>query len=197
MQKAYNKIKTHYLILSLFVLLLIFLYLFLQPHLSRSIFPYQRDELLSTFTTKINNTKHVDTRESWELREFYSPGYFTYNNRGININNIPSPFRFVADIKTDDLFPFLVYFAPLTQSVDYLTTLTTIEPIIKNFPVQDVTIILQTNKIFLAQKEKTLFLIFLAPYEDLKQTNGFLNYQEKDKELTKGKQWLSLTRFQM
>lgn len=197
MEKGYGITKKNTLVLGGSIFLLILLFLLLQPRISSLLFSFKRDQLLSNFLTITKETKHINTREFWQVRELYSPGYFTVNKNGIKNANIHRSARFVSRVKEGNLFPFLVFTAPLTQSVDYLTTLTSIEPIVKNFPIEDMDIILQTNTIFLAQKGKEIYLIFLAPHVDLKQTNGFLDYQEKDKELTKEKQWLSLTRFQM
>jgi len=175
--------------------MLILLFIFLQPRLSTLLFPFKRDQLLINFITTTKDAKAVNTKEFWKVREFYSPGHFVYDNKGIK--NFPTSLLFLPDITNDSLFPFLIYTSPLTQSVDFLTTQKTIAPIVSKLSSENMNVIMQTDTLFLGQKDDAIFLVFLASQKDLIQTNGFLDYQTKDKELTKDKQWVSISRFDL
>lgn len=186
-----------YLIICLFVFFLVLLFILLQPRISSSLFSFKREQLLTSFLDAIKNTKTVNPKEFWKVREFYSPGHFVYDNRGIKATKLPLTFLSLSNTNDHALFPFLIYTSPLTQSIDYLTTLKTIRPILNLLSQEKMKIIVQTDTLFLGQKDNAMYLVFLASNKDLAQTNGFLDYQNKDKELTKDKQWLSLTRFEL
>src|SRR5581483_2899830 len=58
-------------------------FLFLTPKLTSRLFPQKRDMILKQFVQNVEKTHQVDPQKFWEFREFFSPGYYTFNRLGL------------------------------------------------------------------------------------------------------------------
>ncbi len=77
--------------------------------------------------------------------------------------------------------PFLVYQCPWMKSEDYLIS-------------QDKkTLLFPKEQVRILNDEKTIRISFSVSAEEMKKAVGYFDYNEKDKNLVKGKYWMNIT----
>lgn len=172
-------------------LVTITLFVFLEPKVSARLFPFIRSSHLNSFLTHTVPSKKIDGRTYWEFREFYSPGVFTYDKKGIEDTIVKTVFRNDIQSKDQDMLPFLFFTSPFLQSIDSLTSETSITSFIVSNAKGN---LINTPVLFMNRNDTEILLVFLLPYAAMERTNGFFDYQEKDKMLVKDKNWLNITR---
>lgn len=185
--------KKYLFLLSSFFLLSI-LFIFLEPKVSARLFPFVRTSRLNSFLTDTLTSQKINGRTYWEFREFYSPGVFTYNKKGIEETVVKSITQNDVVVDKQDILPFLFFNSPFLRSIDSLTSETTITPFL-NPDIKDS--LIRTPNLLIRRNNKEIFLLFLLPYTEMEITNGFFDYREKDKLLVKDKNWLNITRIKI
>jgi len=174
-------------------ILLMTIYMFAQPKILPLLFPTNSQQF-STLIERVKNDEQVSGQAFWEFREFYSPGYFTpYNRTAPARNNI------------SELDSILVYFNPMTPlhifrskkltSIDMLTSHATIQDITNQKSMPGFRVEYESKTSMIMRSEDKLYLVILFSNSDLQKTNGFLDYTDADRELSKNKKWLSITEF--
>lgn len=167
------------------------LFLFLQPKVSALLSQSKREKMLKNFITNVQTSQGVHGQDYWEFREFYSPGNFIFDRNGIKKINIPPdtlPF-----LSFDQFQPYLYFSSPYLSSVDSLIDEKDLQKLISPTMPEGSTILFKSNTALLFQKINITYLLFVLPYEEMKKTNGFFNYDGQDKTLLRNKNWYNVT----
>lgn len=185
--------ETGFFILLFFITSLLFL--ILSPKISSLILPIKRQILLEDFVNYTKTHGKIDSKKYWEFREFYSPGYFNFSRNGLNQALIDKAKQYInVDYNTKAAFPFLVYTSLNLKSIDILTSEKKLPGIIDKNKLSINKVMFQNdNSIIYKTSLGNVVIIFLTGEEEMKKTNGFFDYQEKDKDLVKNKNWLNIT----
>ncbi len=194
----YKTVKEKQNIAYFFLLLLVIIvpFIFLQPKLSAVVNRSKRIYLWQQFEKKITASKFIDGREFWQLREFYYPGYFIVNKEGLNDEQV---FSFLKQTELSIkggvfFYPFLQYKSGKFNSLEALVTKSTISLLFKNLSLSNKKIILNTgDQLVFFKNTKQVVLVFIKPMSEMKATNGFFDYEDREKEFTKYKLWLSIS----
>jgi len=185
--------------LIIFVLLLViilFSFLVLAPRISSSLFPIKRQMVLQAFLDTVKKTNTVNPQKFWEFREFYSPGYITFNNNGLSNSQIKT-----AENKTGIFVNtqfinriFLTFTSPHLSSFEALTTSNDFSKFIniKTLDVRQV-IFSNNNTLIYRDGKQRIYVLFLKSQSDMESANGYFSDSDADKSLINGKDWLEVT----
>ena len=192
-----QKFTENKLIFNIFIFILIITLLcLLSPKVSSQLFSYKRNTILSEFINATKTNNKIDPRAFWKLREFYSPGIYTFSREGIEKSLIQEENKKInVDYNKKNItLTFLNFSAPLLTSLDMLTEQKDLKNLInqKQFANEKVLFSDATSLIY-KETPKTIKMIFLFNETDLKKADGFFDYQEKDISLIKNRQWFSIT----
>ena len=196
--KQFNNVTIKYpLILGAVILLL---FIFLQPKLSVQLFPFKRQMIWNEFATNVKNTGQIDGRTFWQFREFYYPGYFTFDRLGLSKQKVS-----VAEVKLNvELLPeasasaFLIYKSDKVNSLEALVNTDDLSATIsdKDFTNENVLLQNTSNLIYLSSKKARIS--FIKPIDEMVTANGYYDYKNpQDKALIDGKYWLSVTEVEL
>jgi hypothetical protein len=193
-QNISHKLKEPSYFVPLVILAVIVCFFTLIPKFTSSIYPQKRAAILNQFIDSTRQNKFLDSQEYWKFREFYSPGYYTFDRNGIE-KGITLKFLNSINMTLNDKSAnvFLKFTSPKLLSLDILTTRRTLSNAItenesdKNIIYKD-----PTTKIF-REAPNTIVMLFLKTASDMKKANGFFDYQNEDKNITDGKYWLNIT----
>lgn len=179
-----KKLKEH---ISPFTLLLIITLTFalFQPRIS-SVIPQKRDHALKQFINSSLQSGQINSEEYWKFREFYYPGTFTFNENGIKESNLDTDLKKLLP-QGNSNYIFLKYQSKYLKSIDVLTDTKNLRNLFKNH-----TILANKNNLIFNRGDSTV-IVLLRNNEEMQKVNGFLKYKDRDKNLIKGKQWLSIT----
>lgn len=178
---------------TLLVVMLILCFILLTPGISSSVLPLRRDNLIKEFTLQLVQKRLLDPQEYWKFREFYSPGYFDYNKKGLS-DSLRSQFITTIGIPTSlsSGSVFLIYHSPKLSSVDLLVNKQDLRTIMNpNFTPKHV--IYQDTSTLMYEEQESYKLIFIKPITQMRTAVGFFDYDAGDKNLLDGKAWLNLT----
>jgi len=103
------------------------------------------------------------------MREFYCPGSLVFRK---NKN------------------PFLTYKCKSLISNDYLFSQNTLPNITDIDPNH---VFLKTDTLLIYKDGQKIIISFLVPTEEMQKAIGYFDYNEKDKDLVKGKYWVDET----
>ena len=184
--------------LSIIAIIILFVgFSILQPKVSSRLLVQKRQILWSNFYTNLKSTKNIDSKNFWEFREFYSPGSFLFERDGLSREEVLKVLKGmkISSTHTENDLHFLAYRSDYISSIEVLTKEKSIDSFIKDYYlISEGDLLLRgKNYILLKQNPKKVLLIFLLPESEMKKANGFFDYQEKDKELVRGKYWLDIT----
>ncbi|OGK20192.1 hypothetical protein A3D80_01040 [Candidatus Roizmanbacteria bacterium RIFCSPHIGHO2_02_FULL_40_13b] len=196
--KQFNNVTIKYpLILGAVILLL---FIFLQPKLSVQLFPFKRQMIWNEFATSVKTAGQIDGRTFWQFREFYYPGYFTFDRLGLSKQKVS-----VAEVKLNvELLPeasasaFLIYKSDKVNSLEALVNTDDLSATIsdKDFTNENVLLQNTSNLIYLSSKKARIS--FIKPIDEMVTANGYYDYKNpQDKALIDGKYWLSVTEVEL
>ena len=138
----------------------------------------------------------MDPREYWQFREFYSPGSFNFSRTGITeslLKNKQTEINIPYDQNEIDL-TFLAFTSPKLLSLDMLTKENDLNKIIDINTLKKTNVLFMNKNSLIYQKSSgRIIIIFLRNESDMKNANGFFDYQDKDKNITAGENWLNIT----
>lgn len=178
----------------LFLVLLLGIFVVLEPKVSSLVFAQTRENRWNNFIAEIKQHGELDGKTFWEFREFYSPGYFEFKRSGIDARTVSSTSR---EMRLPDNFfpgsyPFLVYKSADSISIESLVEKKLVKVFLNKFSNEG-TIIARGENFLITQKNDTAWIFLIASLEEMQKANGFFDYREKDKELVKGKYWLTVS----
>ncbi len=173
-------------------LIIIILFLLFVPKIASSLFPFKRQMLWNNFLIQVQKDKKIDPQKYWEFREFYSPGFFT-DNKTATSDQVTKALNTYGVSPSNNFSTLLTFHAPLSESIDTLTTETALKNLVK---IPSASSILFQNDTSLMYKsdDHHVIITFLLPLSEMKKANGFFDYGEKDKKLVEGKNWFSILR---
>jgi hypothetical protein len=182
---------------SIIVLIfIIILFIVLSPKVSSLLFPFKRQAVLNDFINKTKIDGKIDPQTYWQFREFYSPGYFTFSRTGVAgslSNSAAKEIGVEYNEKKIDLTD-LLFSSEQFHSLDMLTRQSNLSNILDEKQFQKEKIIFMNKNSLIYQKDiKTIQIVFLLGNNDMKEANGFFDYQEKDKKITAGENWFNVT----
>lgn len=185
--------------LGFFIFLLVFitiLFTILSPKISSLVFPTKRQILFNNFVKTVRNTNQMNGQTYWEFREFYSPGYFTFSETGIEKNLLKETKKKINVRLNEEKIDlnFLVFSSPHVSSLDMLTKQTDLSLIIpKQQLLKENIIFINKNSLIYKESPKNIKIIFLLSNSEMRKANGFFDYLDKDKKITEGENWLNIT----
>jgi hypothetical protein len=148
--------------------------------------------LWNNFLTQVQKDKKIDPQKYWEFREFYSPGYFT-DNKTASSDQVNTALTTYGVLTSNNFSTLLSFQAPLSESIDTLTTETTFKNLVKT-PSTTSILFQNDNSLIYKSDDHHVIITFLLPLSEMKKANGFFDYGEKDKKLVEGKNWFSILR---
>lgn len=159
--------NTAFYIISIVVI--VSLYLFLEPKILPSLFNVRNSNLLNNFIANTVKEKRINTQEFWKMREFYCPGVFTYDKQ----KN-----------------PFLKYNCKWLKSEEFLVTYPTFN---KKINLKNINILIENNQIQIYKDRQKLYINFIVTGSEMEKAVGVFHYREEDKDIIKNKFWLDTT----
>lgn len=168
------------------------LYIVLEPKIAERLFPFRRNFLLIGYLSSLQKTQNIDTKSFWQFREFYSPGYFTFNQYGINNTRWQQNFDVINfSSSVASLKPFLVFTSPLVTSYDFLIPSSQLNTTLIPHKISD-TVLLDKNNVLLISHKDESTLAFIKPINEIQKANGFFEFIG-DKQALKNKVVLDIT----
>lgn len=192
MKDGTYQLNYSFVIYPILFLLLGVLFFLLQPKLATTFVPGSSENRLENFITESKSGKGISGQEYWEFREFYSPGYFTFNKTGLTSGQMDKELKQILK-KIDSTSPILAFHSESLQSIDSLTTIPSIKSVKNAILFSGFKTIYEGKDQMIIEYSKKLYFFLLFSNEELQKTNGFLDYSENDRELTSNKKWLSIS----
>ena len=186
-----------YIILFLIILLGFFL---LVPKVATRLFPFERSPILNAFISDSKKNQKIDGRQFWMMREYFSPGAFTFKKEGYTINEVRSVLSNLdVSIKANPFFfPFLVFHSDRLESVEALTETNKLNQIFFSPGKNKNCIIDQTSTYMCYKDSHTLTIIFIKPMKEMMVTNGFYDYKTDEvRRLTNDRHWLVISKIRL
>ncbi len=163
---------------------------------------YKRSKLLDNFIKKTIHDNHLDLKQFWKIREFYSTGQYTFNNKIIDVQKT---FTFISNDKGADAIKIFNYNAPLIRSFDYLVKkdipndiiLAQKIDVLKNFSLSNDNNqnLLQTHNTLIKRGNNFIKIIFIRNLEEMKDVFGFSDFNKSEMEIIQDYKWLNITTF--
>lgn len=182
-------------LIILFIFILI-LFIVFSPKVSSLLFPLKRQAILNDFINKTKTNGSINAQEYWQFREFYSPGYFTFAKIGISKSlseNAVSRIGIEYNKKEIEL-TYSFFSSQRLNSLDMLTKQSSLNMLIDQKQFQkDKIVFINRNSIIYQESPKIIKIVFLLNNNDMQKANGFFDYQDKDKKITQGENWLNIT----
>jgi len=191
-----EKQNKDYIFIFLLLVIIVVSFLILTPKIASTLFPIKRQMILQTFISSTKQTNNIDPQKFWEFREFYSPGYFTFNRNGLTnaqIKTIEDKTGIPVDMKNVSKI-FLIFTAPHLNSFEGFVTTTKLSDVVNIQALgSKETIFSNNNTLMYKDSMGSTHVIFLKPLSEMERANGFFNYNDTDKSLVQGKNWLEIT----
>ncbi|QQG44560.1 MAG: hypothetical protein HYW86_01430 [Candidatus Roizmanbacteria bacterium] len=195
-----NKVKYSSGFFIILFLAIVGSFLIFQPKLSTWLFSFKRQSIFNNFMADVQKNKAINARTFWEFREFFNPGYFTFERDGLSKKQTAEALKKVRISLNSNVYyhPFLIYNSDKLNSIEFLVQTNELNKIINN--VNDLTLnvkkeILNTPSSHLYyDSDKTVKILFIKPVDEMVLANGFYNYRnDEDVKIYKDKSWLSIT----
>ena len=198
MSEKQNALKgpSELIIFAVLLVIIVFSFLVLAPRVSSSLFPMKRQMVLQTFLDTVKKTNTINPQKFWEFREFYSPGYITFNKNGLSnsqIKAVENKTGVLVDMKYTDRI-FLTFTSPHLVSFEALATTDDLSKLLNiKTPDPKQVIFSSNNTLIYKDSSQRIYIIFLKSEPDMQLANGFFSSSDMDKTLIKGKNWLEVT----
>jgi len=192
MDKKQNK---DYIFIFLLLIIIVVSFVILSPKISSMLFPQKREMVLQTFISSIKQNNSIDAQKFWEFREFYSPGYFTFDRNGLNntqIKTVENKTGIFVNMQHVSRI-FLTFTSPHLNSYEALVTTTKLSDVVNSQALGPKTIFSNSNTLMYKDSQGLTHVIFLKPLSEMERANGFFNYTDTDKSIVAGKNWLEVT----
>jgi hypothetical protein len=188
-----KKTKKQNWVYCIILFILVTGFIIFQPRLSSFLFPMKRAILWNSFYQEIIKSKKLPLRSFWIFREFYYPGYFVFQPYKLSSDEANTALSIlgISTKKNAYFYPFLSYHSGKIISLEALVTSNNLSKLIRvKMNVFHPLLQNKSTLVFYPEKNKVL-IIFIRSLDQMKQTNGFFNYNGRHKEIVEGKQWFS------
>ena len=191
-----QKLKDPQILFFLSILLIVSLcFILLVPKVASRVFPQKREMLLNAFITQVKRDQKIDPQKYWEFREFYSPGYFNFSEKGIDMSNLKdghSDLSRSADMI--DLY-FLGFYSKNLISLDGLTEEASLNKVFYKDKLSTKEVLFEShNAIIYKDTTGQTYIVFLLPISEMKKANGFFDYNKNELKFLDKKNWFNITK---
>ena len=171
------------------------LYILLQPSLRSSFHSFLRPQSLEHLISESKNNGHIPAQLFWEVRERYAPGTIVFEREGIDKGTIlENPIRSDLISITQEHYLFLTFESQEWKSYEMLTDLNDLTSMSASLTPLCQTVIFQTDTdLICLTPQKEVLTAFIKSIEEMKQANGFFDYNKHDTQLLENKNWLVLS----
>ncbi len=161
-----------------FFVIVILSFLLLSSKTSSSLLSPIRQESWAEYYKKIE-ADGINPRTFWEFREFFSNGSLQFSPSGLTRNQSQKAIETLRVMYTPHQqdVPVLLFTSAKIVSIDILTRADKLNEII-GIPSD---VLRYTNNELLYRDGKDIIIIFLKTVSDLKQVNGYFDYNGTDK----------------
>lgn len=181
-------------------IIIVLLFIFLQPKLSAWLFPFKRQMIWNEFQQKVKASHQIDARTFWQFREFYYPGYFKFERRGFDKNKTKE----MADKLSVQLLPqanpsaFLIYTSGKLHSLEALVNNEELSKTLKDAGLGRADVLLDDRSNLMYLSPKKARIIFIKPVSEMVKANGYYDAKDRhDAALIEGKYWLSVSEVEL
>lgn len=166
------------------------LFVLLQPKVSSLIFPQKRAAIRAEFIQRVVADQYINPQVFWQFREFYSPGSFTFDPK---YSEVAGVLKFTYPFRQSKI-ELLKFHSPYLDSYDAIIQKNLAEQYLQEAIQQPKQILFQDLRsiIYLDQSDE-MRIIFVKPIEEMMQTNGFFDYDQKERDHMRGMLWMSET----
>jgi len=170
------------------VLVLVAIFLIVQPRTQHIFFPQERQAKLTRLLEETKKQQDINLYSYWEFREFYSHGSFEYEQNGLPTekNEAIETFKSLDASATAQL---LFTSAKITSIGGQTKNKTLAANFYTNADI------LRLPSVILKEDTQALTVIFLKPISEVRKVNGFLQYQLVLDE-NRGDMWFEFTQIQ-
>lgn len=178
------------------ITLITILFIFLQPKLSVVLFPQKRQVILNNFLENTQSNKKIDARIFWQFREFYYPGYFTFERLGIKKSMYSITEKKLRIKLSENSLPyvFLIYTSNKFNSLEALVTKDILSDVVVDLSTGKKNIIFQNNSELVYKTGGRMRIIFVKPQNEMVKSNGYFDYKNpRDMAILQTKYWLSVS----
>ncbi len=194
-QSILRKFDNPYYFLTIALAVITVSFLLFTPRVASSIFPFKRAMVFDGFLKNTRQVNSIDPQKYWEFREFYSPGYFDFSDKGIDATKVSNALQ-KLNISPQDIS---IYFAKFNSkhliSLDGLTKDRALSEVFDKSKAGIKEVLFEnSNSIIYKNNQDQTFVVFLLPISEMKKANGFFDYENKDKNLLKDKNWFDITK---
>lgn len=176
--------------------LIIIVFALLTPKVVSRLFPFKRQMVLNDFLLEVQKKHTISAQDFWKFREFYSPGSYIFERRGIpsgqlvqgeyNLGIVP------VTSKVDRIF--LIFSSPHLKSMEALVTTPYLSNVVDLTSLDKKTIIFSAiNELIYKDSDGKMHIFFVKPESQMQSANGFFDYTGEDKHLVAGKYWFDST----
>ncbi len=191
-----QKLKDRQILFFLSILLIVSLcFILLVPKVSSRVFPQKREQILNNFISQTVKEGKIDPQKYWEFREFYSPGYFDFSEKGIDMSDLKDE---LSDLSRSadmiDLY-FLGFHSKNLISLDGLTEEASLNKVFDNRKLSVKEVLFENhNAIIYKDTNGQIYIVFLLPISEMKKANGFFDYNKKELKFLDKKHWYNITK---
>lgn len=186
--------------IALFLTVVVCFFL-LVPKVASDLFPWKRQVILQNFLQETEKAQEINAQSFWEFREFYSPGYYTFDRNGLSGSPVERIEKKVGiqinnpHIQTTYIDKtFLIFTSPHLTSIDALVTTNDLTKIIVMNSLHPVTTFFSAkNELIYKDANGNIHILFVKSIQEMKTANGYFDYTGTDASLLKGKYWLDAT----
>lgn len=191
--------KTFYIAIIILTILGFFLFV---PKVATRVFPFTRTRLLKNFLNDVKINKSIDGRKFWVLREYYSPGSFTFKEKGLTKDEVIMALKKINVTFNNKyyIYPFLTFTSDKFFSIEALVTINDLNRLVNDTADKKLIncIIDQKTAQICYRNEKEIEIRFVNPMDEMRRTNGFFDYKRQNlAELTNGKYWLVISTIEL
>ncbi len=176
---------------SLSLIGVVLIFILLEPKVSSMLFPWRREVILQNFESLTKSSRQIDPQEFWKFREFYSPGSFIVEKKGLTdpeLSTVKNIF-----ILHGNYLPVEIFSSNKIKSIESLVDS---EKLTNFIPKPNDKILLNSPSQIMYESGNYLFIEFIMPVSQMQKADGFFDYTGDDKDMLKGKFWFSVNRIQ-
>lgn len=194
-QSIIQKLNNPFYFLTIALIIIVVTFALFSPRVSSALFPFKRDAVFNQFIEQTKKVSSIDPQKFWEFREFYSPGYFEFSEKGVGKESREKALgKLEALPKAVDLY-FSIFRSKHLISIEGLTKEASLDEVL-NKDKSDIQSVLfeDSRSIIYKNAGGETYIIFTLPISEMRKANGFFEYDGKDKELVKDKNWFTITK---
>ncbi len=188
-------------IAAIFIIIAL-IFIFAQPKLSSRLFAFKRHYLWNEFLQKSSMTKTIDGPTFWEFREFYYPGYFTFERSGfssVKTNNLASSLQ-IELLPEASASAFLMYTSDKVNSIEALVHDSELDKtIVDRYSNKTRAQTIVSNGSHVMYQDKNIVrILFVKPTYEMVKANGYFDFRDADdRSIIENKYWLNVTEIEL